>query len=414
MSLCSRSNPQNSLTLPMGIDDRSTSLRRCHPLGWWGFGGFVGTLSLGGMLLSLASLVGCGRGSTPTPSTEPTQATASAGSTAFAPATGAGMVPGTNVEAAPMMSTAASSTKWIGGIPYDVFYDAPLTVASNAASLGPAATPGSGGPMAEAVASAGTATTPPQTGTPMTTTTPEPMGAGGAIDWNAVAPIEMVVEEVKQLRIRLTGHLGTVATYNKGKEDISQDANVLAAIAGVVEVHPGEVSWKEKAKFLRDLSYDMYMAADGTGSKPFNATQAPFEQIEVLLNGGSAPDKDSMEKVPFADVADRTQLMYRIRKTFDNLKSNINTEARLTSEADMVQREFAVLALIGQVISDKSYEYSESPEYRGFAKTFTDAAISGRQAAEAKNFTVYMEAIATIQKTCADCHGKFAFGDGGF
>ena len=165
-----------------------------------------GRVGLFSIALTAMLLAGCGGGEEP--------AAAPAGQTAAPAATQAG-APAAAQPSNPTASVAptqrSSATKWIGGIPYDVFYDNPLEVASDQTLLSNAA-------AAPAAPSVGTP--PPATiETPMPTpapspgaATPPPASSGGGIDWAAVAPMEQLEEAITSIRNELQNKLNTLAT----------------------------------------------------------------------------------------------------------------------------------------------------------------------------------------------------------
>ena len=297
-----------------------------------------------------------------------------------------------------------SKTKWVGEIPYDVFYDQPLVVASENSSSAP-------------VIAAGPES-PPTTTPPVDTTSPPPSTsespASGALDWQQLAAADVLNEEVKRLRNSLTTNLNTLATYNRNIDSIVNDGATLAALAAVVEVHPDRLSWTDNAKFVRDLGYEISMKADGSGRGPFEATKLPFEQIVEILNGGPPPDLESADKVPFSDVADRSEMMKRIKTSFEYLKAEINTEARFKESPEDVTREASVLASMGGMISTSSYDSTDEEEYQKFVTDFIQACVDMSAAATTDDYAKFEDARSRVQNACNACHGEYAFGDEGF
>src|SRR5690606_8688687 len=160
---------------------------------------------------------------------------------------------------------------------------------------------------------------PPAVGTPAETpaSAPDPAAApaasGSGPGWPQLISAEVLNDAVTQIRNRLTTNLNTLATYNRNIEAIANDGACLAAMAALAEVHPEAVSWKDKARYVRDLAYAIYEKADGSGRTPYDATKEPFEQIVAILNGGQPPDMAAEENVAFAEIADRTEMMKRIK-----------------------------------------------------------------------------------------------------
>ena len=349
-----------------------------------------------GCLLGL--LAGCGNGPAPAPTT-----TAPPDSAEANPAPQQPVDTGTQTTDP---NDPKSKTKWIGDIPYDVFYDQPLVVASDNTSLAPVVgnTPSVDPPV----------DMPPNSPSDSTPTAPATGSPSSGPDWQQLASADVLHEEVTRLRNALTTNLNTLATYNRNIETIANDGASVAALAAVVEVHPDDVSWKEKAKYVRDLGYQIYMKADGTGRGPFDATKEPFEQIVAMLNGGPPPDMESEDKVPMADIADRSELMKRVKKSFDFLRAEINTEARFKESPEDIIREAAVLGSFGGIIATESYDSADQEKYRQFVRDFMQANIDVAVAAQADDFSKFEEARNRIQKACDACHGEYAFGDEGF
>jgi hypothetical protein len=113
----------------------------------------------------------------------------------------------------------------------------------------------------------------------------------------------------------------------------------------------------------------------------------PFEQIIGILNGGPPPEMESEDNVPFAAVADRSELMKRIKKSFDYLRTDITTEGRFKELPDDVIREASVLASFGRLISTESYDSADQEQYRQFVGDFMQANVDVAAASKAGDFS---------------------------
>ncbi|MCA9054338.1 MAG: hypothetical protein KDA75_10905 [Planctomycetaceae bacterium] len=368
----------------------------------------VATLAISGALpLSLVALSGCGGGEPPPAPAAQTQAVPAP---AAQPAAASPAVPAASVSGGPR----SSATKWIGGIPYDVFYDRPLEVASDQTGIAStAATPATPAVGAAPSPSTTAASTPMPEPGPAATGGSPPAG-GGAVDWASVAPSEQLLEAITTLRNDLQTKLNTLATYNQSWESIGVDATALAAMAGVVEVHPGDVSWKPNAKFARELASQINSNAAKTGRSAYDATKNPYDNLVDLLNGNPPADVEADDQAPFGDYADRGTLMETLELTLNDVKSNITTQERLDENPAEIKRKMTVLATLMSVVSTPGYDYVAEADYQKFVKTFVDAAVAGRTAVDGKDLSSFTAAVAEMQKTCNDCHGKYAFGGDNF
>jgi hypothetical protein len=233
------------------------------------------------------------------------------------------------------------------------------------------------------------------------------------VDWQQLAAIEVVNEEVKQLRNRLTGNLRTVATFNRGLDMVANDAVVLAALACVVAEHPQPLSWKPHAPAVRDLAAELAGHATRTGREAFSAAQSVLEQLLVILDGGLPPNGNPTEAVPPGDVAERSELMKRIKQSFDWLKSEITSETRMHDAQEQTLREATLLALLGGLVSTDSYDYADEPEYGQFVRDFIEGNVSMTAAVRADDFQGFLSARDRVQHACGQCHAQYALGDEG-
>lgn len=337
---------------------------------------------------------GCGGGG----ETPPAAATTPAAAAAPAPAAGQPVA----IAAAPA-APRSSATKWIGGIPYDVFYDRPLEVAADQTLLAT-----SGAAPAAPVVPAATPAAAPATPMPQPAA-PAAGGGGGDIDWAALAPMEVIVEEITNVRNELQAKLNTLADYGKNWETIGIDATELAALAGVVELHPADVSWKPNAKFVRHLASEVNANATKSGRTAFDATKQPYESLVDVLNGNAPDGVEAQERLPFGDYASRETLMYKMDATLNYAKSNITTQQRLEENPEEIKRRMTILATLMTIVATPAYGSAEEADYQGFIKTFVAAALSGREAVDAKDLAAFTKAIGDMQSTCTECHAKYKF-----
>jgi hypothetical protein len=268
-------------------------------------------------------------------------------------------------------------------------------------------------PAAAVPAAAVPAAAPAASAAPMPSAAPA-TATGGELDWAKIAPIEILVEEVTAVRNDLQAKLNTLADYNKNWETVDVDATELAAIAGVIERHPGDVSWKPNAKIARKLAEQINASATKTGRSDFDATKGAYDSLVDTLNGNAPAGVEADDMAPFGDFADRSTLMERLEATLSFAKSNITTQQRLEEDPAAIKRKMTVLATLMSVVGTPGYDSTAEAEYQGFIKTFVDGALSGRDAVDAKNLEAFTEAVNTMQKACNDCHLKYKFDGSSF
>ena len=355
---------------------------------------------------SIAAVVGCS-GKVP-PAEAPaavhgTTAVSAAGTTPVAAAPA-----GTTAVVAPppaMVNTVDPSkpeTKWIGTIPFDVFYDQPLVVASDATQVGggPASIKPGTGDMTNITPTEGPAK-PPEA---------PAAAAGTKTDWAKVMPLETALEAVKVARSEVNANLQGIPKFNTGMDSIKLNSALIGMLATIVSEHPEAANWKDKAKFIRDLCLKIQGTATEKGSGPFKATQEVFEQITGMLDGGKPPAMESKDSVPYVEAADRSDMMKIINKSMDDLKANIGDAKRMKERAPEVTRQLSILHALGVMMGDLSYDQADNPEYQGFTKNFIDGAAAGVEAVKADKFEDFQGALSKMNTSCGDCHPKFRGG----
>ena len=303
--------------------------------------------------------------------------------------------------AEPPAAAGADQTKWLGKIPYDVFYDRPADLIGATPALGETTTVAVSRPAA---------TAPAATATSDAASVSEP--SIGTSRWAEVISGDTLDEEAKLIRTRLTGNLQTVATYNNSIDATTVDTLVLAALAGIAERTDGDVRWKDRAAEIKTLAYDVWSAVGSRGAKAFRETQEPFETLLVAMDGGRV-DVEATAEEPFGDYADRSSLMQRIDQSLNWLKVEVGSGEKLKAKQRDVIREASVLAALGEVVAQPSYEYTEEKEYADSVTEFVNACIAVREAAEGDDYAGYQNAISRVQTQCNVCHGRYKFGDDG-
>ena len=351
-----------------------------------------------GLALVSGILVGCGKG-VPTPAPTLTDNGSEPDG-----------VPGTREEVVPELEPQPvdpnqRETQWIGTIPYDVFWDQPLEIAADRTVVTAPADAPTGDPGPELTSTPGA---------PSRANDSEGAGSAGEIDWSRALPSEMLIDEIKILRTRLTQNLQTVGTYNRNVDVIALDSAVLGTLGAIAAVHPDGGTWIPKGKYIRELGFQVSFNASGTGRTPFQATKEPFEQVLTVMDGGPPPDGDFADDVRFADAVSLSDMMLRMDGSFNSLKSNINTESRMKEDSSFAVRELHLMAAFGLIMGTKGYDSVDEKMYRGFVETFVSASLEGVSAVKTEDFRGFQAALNVLQTSCGECHNQYRGSDDGF
>lgn len=340
----------------------------------------------------LAGVIGCGGAAAPPPTAE---RSAPAGKPA--PAAAAASTPTPAATAAAPAS--AGGRKFVGDIPYDVFFDDPLGVVADSTQVAAPA-------MVETKAPTGDATKPSEAA--------PAAAAGGASDWSVYLTGDDIQGEIKRCRNHLNTTLQTLGTYKDGVKEIAVDGAVISALARMLSETPDDATWKKNAGLVEEYGLQIWQAASGAnalGKEPYEQVQAANERLVAVLSGNVPADAPTLPADrTFQEIAHRKGLMKRIERASEYLRANINTEGKLKSEQETILHEAALIAAFGKACALPAYESSDEEDYQTYAKDLIGGAVEAHEAAKSGAFDKFQGGINRIQKACTDCHANYATG----
>jgi hypothetical protein len=303
--------------------------------------------------------------------------------------------------------TDARGQKWLGDVPYDVFFNDPLAVAAEGR---PASTSADNQSLSASPAKA-----------------PHPATSGGSVpekgpaadgksnapskhDWNRFVEMDVLDAEVKRIRNDLAAQLQSVGKYNSHYQEIAVAGATLAAVAEIVAEHAGSVSWKNNAPLVRDLGTKIHDAASAPGGQACQATKTPYEQMVDALDGnvpaGVAPSQPERD---FAEVASRDAVMKRMDRSFQWLKKSGPAPQVLRKQSGNAIHESTLLAALGRVIAVGHYDSADDPKYKAHSDELTKAASDVAAAVKSDDASAFSDAVGRVQKRCDACHAEFRF-----
>lgn len=366
------------------------------------------------LLLSLVCgcvVCGCGGSDTPSSNSAPPDATVDAAAVKPEPAVAP---PAASDELAPTPQDSASTTterrpdevwedesgrRYLGSVPYDVFFDHPLAVAAEGQSVATTAgEPPSRRPDSEDAASVESS--------PVSDSTDEPMETAGP-GWDSVLPVEVLESEIKSIRNFLNQKLQSVGAYNSSVTMIPAKAATLAALAAIAEEHGGRISWKNDAGYIRDLAASMNDSVLQRGPKDQRRLLAVFENLVDTLNRSRPSDLEPPEPdTGLADVADMRLLMMRLEQAEQRLRTEVN-ESAFESRRDVVRHEAAMLSTLMRAMTTESYGFADDTEFVGHGQQIMKAGHDMQAAAEAGDYGAFELALSRLAGTCQACHRDY-------
>lgn len=234
-------------------------------------------------------------------------------------------------------------------------------------------------------------------------------GASG-FGWQKLITAATIDAELKRIRNQLTNYLGSVGRYNQNFEKIQVESATLAALALIAGDYPGDIRWKERAPFIVHHASGMELAADGRGRAAFTKTEAHFQELLVVLNGGQpASEIPTDDELTWADRASRASLMRRMQIDFDWLQGNVNSDATIMSAKEKAKENAAVLAALVQVVGHESYDLADDDSYQKYVAETLDGLADMQQGIEASGFEQYDMGFQKLKASCNACHQEYRF-----
>lgn len=295
--------------------------------------------------------------------------------------------------------------KWFGDVPMDAFFDQPYTVASDATPIG------GGAATTAVVSSPGSTDVPDPTTTeipaaPSGTETTPPTASGDS--WGDLISEVELDDEVKTIRNFLNENLQSVSNYNSSMLMIPPKVATLGALAGVAMEHPNSVSWKDDAKYVRDLAKQMNSDTLRSGPKDQKRLLKLYEAMSDTLNRSRPADLAvPPESDGYAEVSEMRLLMHRMDEAEKRMKTEAGTDTALTSRKDMVIHEAALMATLVKIVTLPGYGYEDDPKFKGYADGVLQAALAIKGAAQGNDFAAYELSLTRVSTSCNNCHSDY-------
>ncbi len=231
-----------------------------------------------------------------------------------------------------------------------------------------------------------------------------------SFNWQKLITAVTIDAELKRIRNQLTNYLGSVGRYNQNFEKIQVESATLAALALIAGDYPSDNRWKERAPFIVHHASGMELAADGRGRAAFTKTEAHFQELLVVLNGGQPTSEiPTDDESSWADRASRESLMRRMQTGFDWLQSNVNSAATIDSGNEEAKENSAVLSALVQVIGHESYDLADDESYQKYVAETLSGLAEMKNGIKMKSFEQYDVGFQKLKASCNACHQEYRF-----
>jgi hypothetical protein len=213
------------------------------------------------------------------------------------------------------------------------------------------------------------------------------------------APAADLVNQLDQYIAGLEKCVVSEEEFADTQNKIANDANTLIVIAQALALHDEENDYKGKAGALIAAAQDVLKAS----------TLAEAQKAVEALKTAAAEGGDGNAPTEWEPIASLEHLMKQVPLVNTRLKRTM-TGARFESRADDNAGYAAVLAAIAQASMVDTHEATNDDEVQqwyDFCAMMRDAAGAVRAAVRAGDREAADAAMATLAKSCDDCHAVF-------
>ncbi len=106
-------------------------------------------------------------------------------------------------------------------------------------------------------------------------------------------------------------------------------------------------------------------------------------------------------------------MMKIIDKAMNDFEGQHRDPKRMKDQADAVNRQFAVMAALGTMMLDSTYEYADNPDTPATRTTSSTGQGGHRGRVKADKFDEFQGALNKMNNSCNECHPKFRGQDNG-
>lgn len=232
---------------------------------------------------------------------------------------------------------------------------------------------------------------------------------GDGFRWSGLVSEDTLSDEIKEMRDVLVEACATPSAFKGGGYDKARKAFSAVALAfGVVADYDGDIRWKKDATVARDLFARAGFNCKVGTDQSFAEAKARIEDLDRMLQGSSPESRPEREEdFAWSQVAGRPALMSRLEAAQASLRPAAASAADFKRNVEAALHAAEVVAVIGEVIQRRDYEYHDDQTYVGYSAEMRDAAAALRQACRDGNYDAARDAAGRIEKSCNACHGDY-------
>ncbi len=239
--------------------------------------------------------------------------------------------------------------------------------------------------------------------------TPTANGAAESFKWSSLVSADTLTDEIKTLNAIVSKTVSSPSDFKGGGYDQARESfSAIALVFAVIAAYDEEVRWKKTAETARDLFSRVGFNCKVGTDQSFAESKLRVKDLESLLEGAPLTAKnDRDEDFLWSQVAGRPALMSRLEVADGIMSGAVAAKGDFLKQAEKLLHEMEIVAVIGETIQQKDFEYHDDDTYRGYAATMRDSALKAREAAKKSDYDGARAAVGALKKSCDACHADY-------
>jgi hypothetical protein len=237
-------------------------------------------------------------------------------------------------------------------------------------------------------------------------------GAGDAA-WSKLIAASTIEDEIKAQVAPVAEVTKTPSVFKGGGNHPARvHFTELAMLFGIIAQFEGDVRWKKDALGLREIFKRAGVNCKVGTDNSYKEAHQRSDDLAQLIAGGKVelpkPDPDAK----WADVANRSPLMIRMGKEgySPKIKAWTSDKGEFSKNRNALLEESQIVAVIGHLIQDASYEYADDETYLEYAKQLEKQALEIVEAVKGDSLERAQAAAGQLNKACSACHEGYRSG----
>ena len=232
---------------------------------------------------------------------------------------------------------------------------------------------------------------------------------GGGNKWAKLAKPVHLEDEVKRLKLRFDETVTTPGRFRSGDfQQARTELAMLATVFAVISEYQGDIRFKEDAAIARDLMSRSVQGVSSGSDDAFDQAKQRKADLQDIVTGTGLNRASPTEPNDWSYITTRTALMEYLEVTVDDpLNANTNDAESIEDAMDDLQRAAAMVAVVGQVLTEEGMDGADDPDYNALSLEMTKAALDLRFALDQNDAEAARLAVGAIGQSCDNCHGEY-------